>query len=47
MPDAVQIDERDSEMSSLGYGEAQFKHSEMQEEHNYGSVCLRSVSGDG
>ena len=25
VPDAVQIDERDSEMSSLGYGKAQFK----------------------
>ena len=47
MPDAVQIDERDSEMLSLGYGEALFKHSEMQEEHNYGSACLRSVSGNG
>ena len=47
VPDAVQIDERDSEMSSLGYGEAQFKHSEMQEEHNYGSACIRSVSGNG
>ena len=47
MPDEVQIDERDSEMSSLGYGEAQFKHSEMQEEHNCGSACIRSVSGNG
>ena len=47
VPDTVQIDERDSEKLSLGYGEAQFKHSEMQEEHNYGSVRLRSVSGDG
>ena len=26
VPDTVQIDERDSEMSSLGYGKAQFKH---------------------
>ena len=26
VPDAVQIDERDSEKLSLGYGEAQFKY---------------------
>ena len=26
VPDVVQVDERDIEMSSLGYGEAQFKH---------------------
>ena len=29
VPDEVQVDERDSEMSSLGYGEAQFKHFEV------------------